>query len=113
MLYFKLEEQKSKHFFVNFSFNNTNKSKDAAVQRMNQCFKSCNIYKVTHIMSTPTCLEYNKFTHMYVHLLVLFLIMNHQCMIMNHLQMPTYCDHLTYLTLDETEHKKDCKQILF
>ena len=32
------------------------------------------------------CLYYNKFACFYMHLFVLFLILNHQCMVMNHLQ---------------------------
>ena len=33
------------------------------------------------------CLLYSKFMYLYIHLLVIFLIMNHLCLVMNHLKL--------------------------
>jgi len=42
---------------------------------------------VTKTKRRLRCLYYNKFTYMYMCVLVLFLLMNHQCMVMSHLKM--------------------------
>jgi len=41
----------------------------------------CTIYCITR------CLQYNEFTHPYIRRVFVFLIRNHQCTVMNHLQM--------------------------